>query len=46
MKLKVSKKLAELNFSSKQILKVSDGAKIKGGGMVWCCARNKWVEVG
>ncbi len=44
MKSKVSKKLSDLNFSTGQVLSTNDGAKIKGGGRYWCCARNKWVN--
>lgn len=44
MKLKVTKKLADLSFSTKELIKSTDGAKIKGGGWYYCCARNKWIN--
>lgn len=42
MKSKVTKKLAKLDLSTKQVIKSENCSKIKGGAY-YCCVRNRWI---
>ncbi len=42
MKLKGSKKLANLDLNPNEIIKHDTCSKIKGGGY-YCCVRNQWI---
>jgi len=46
MKSKSTRKLASLKLTSDQILNPEACKSLKGGGLVWCCAQNRWVESG
>ncbi len=41
MKSKATKKLANLDLSTKQVIKSKNCKKIKGGAY-YCCVRNQW----